>query len=36
MLEPQKRWQPLTTDLRALLEDPQPAEYLVVIETKRR
>ena len=34
MLEPQQRWQPLIADLRALLEDPQPAEYLVIGATK--
>ena len=29
MLEPQGRWQALLDDLRRLLEDPRPAEYLV-------
>jgi hypothetical protein len=29
-LEPQGRWQALLDDLRGLLENPRPGEYLVV------
>jgi ubiquinone/menaquinone biosynthesis C-methylase UbiE len=35
MLEPQGRWEALVADLRGLLEDPRPAEYLVVSGVKR-
>ena len=35
MLEPQGRWPALIDDLRRLLEDPRPAEYLVTTGVKR-
>jgi SAM-dependent methyltransferase len=34
MLEPQGRWEALVRDLRTLLEDPGPAEYLVTVGRK--
>jgi hypothetical protein len=34
ILEPQQRWQPLLDDLRRLMEESRPAEYLVVTGTK--
>jgi SAM-dependent methyltransferase len=34
LLEPEGRWDALLGDLRSLLEDPQPAEYLVIAGRK--